>query len=161
MLDSLIEDWRYKVRLPFEGIRVIGNMWSADCHAIKDFLARNSIPYLWLDMERENEAVLMLETAGMDRLKIPVLFFPDGTIMTQPSLADLALKAGLKTQAEKPFYDVVIVGGGPAGLSAAVYASADGLKVLVVERGAPGDRPETALKLRTTWASPAAFPVQN
>jgi thioredoxin reductase (NADPH) len=157
VLDSLIEDWRYKVLMPFEGIRVIGNMWSPICHAIKDFLARNSIPYLWMDIERENEAVIMLDTVGLDRLKIPVLIFPDGSIMEQPSLAELALKSGLKTQAEKPFYDVVIVGAGPAGLSAAVYASADGLKVLVVERGAPGGQAGNSPKIENYMGFPSGI----
>jgi thioredoxin reductase (NADPH) len=138
VLDGLIDEWKTNVLLPFEGIRVVGTMWSSIAHDIKDYLARYSIPYQWLDIEHDKEGHRLLETAGVEESALPMLFFPDGTTLIKPTLHQLAEKAGLRTRAEKPFYDVVIVGGGPAGLSAAVYASSDGLKVLLIERQAPG-----------------------
>ncbi len=137
-LDGLLEDWRRNVRLPFEGIRVVGAMWSSASHEIKDFLARSSIPYLWLDVERDEEAQRLVATLAGDAVEIPLLLFPDGEVLVQPTPQEVAEKAGLRIRAESPFYDVIIVGSGPAGLSAAVYASADGLNVLLVERHAPG-----------------------
>jgi thioredoxin reductase (NADPH) len=138
VLDGLLEDWAANVRLPFEGIRVVGALWSSTCHEIKDFLARNSIPYQWFDIERSEEASLLLKSANAEAEKVPVLFFPDGSSLVTPSFHQLAEKVGLQTKPERPFYDVIIIGGGPAGLSTAVIASSDGLKVLLIERQAPG-----------------------
>jgi len=114
VLDSLIEEWRSNVQMPFEGIRLVGTLWSSACHELKDFLGRNSLPYQWLDIERDQAARQLLETAAIDELHVPVVFFPDGSVMVQPGLKQLAEKAGLRTHAENPFYDVIIIGGGPA-----------------------------------------------
>ena len=114
VLDSLIEELRSNVQMPFEGIRLVGTLWSSACHELKDFLGRNSLPYQWLDIERDQAARQLLETAAIDELHVPVVFFPDGSVMVQPGLKQLAEKAGLRTHAENPFYDVIIIGGGPA-----------------------------------------------
>lgn len=138
VVDGLLDDWQANTRPPFEGVRVVGALWSSSCHEIKDFLARNSIPYQWLDIERSEEAALLLKSIQAEAEKVPVLFFPDGSTLVAPSFYQLAEKVGLKTKPERPFYDVIVIGGGPAGLSAAVIASSDGLKVLLIERQAPG-----------------------
>jgi thioredoxin reductase (NADPH) len=158
VLDGLLEEWRANVRLPYEGIRVVGALWSPACHEMKDFLRRNSIPYQWLDIEREPEARRLFESvtqAGDPAM--PVLFFPDGSVLVQPSRQEVAGKVGLNVRAEKPFYDVVIIGGGPAGLSAAVYASGDGLKVLLIERGAPGGQAGTSPKIENFLGFPSGI----
>ena len=157
VLDGLLDDWRTNVKLPFEGIRVVGAMWSSASHEIKDFLARSSLPYLWLDVERDEEAQRLMATLAGDALKIPLLQFPDGEVLIQPTTLEVAEKAGLRTKAENPFYDVVIVGSGPAGLSAAVYASADGLNVLLLERHAPGGQAGNSPKIENFLGFPSGI----
>lgn len=157
VLDSLIDDWQHQVRLPFEGIRVVGNMWNAGCHAVKDFLARNSIPYLWLDVETNPEAEKLLEITGTEKKDVPLLVFPDSSALVKPTLAELAQKTGLQTRAQNPFYDVVIVGAGPAGLSAAVLASSDGLSVLLVERQAPGGQAGNSPRIENFLGFPSGI----
>jgi thioredoxin reductase (NADPH) len=155
VLDALLDDWRANVELPFEGISVVGTMWSPACHAVKDFLARSSIPYRWLDIERDEEAPKLLEAAGTSKTDVPVLLFPDGGVLVQPTPEQIAARAGLRTRAENPFYDVIIIGSGPAGLSAAVYASAEGLKVLLVERQAPGGQAGNSPKIENFLGFPS------
>jgi len=138
VLDDLLFSWQSGYRPEFEGIRVVGHKWSAASHAAKDFLARNRVPYLWLDIETSDEACLMMKQAGLDLRKLPVVFFPDGSHLAQPTNAELAEKAGFKVRAEERYYDLVIVGGGPAGLAAGVYGASEGLKTLLVEREATG-----------------------
>lgn len=157
VLDGLIEEWHRNVRLPYEGIRVVGTLWSPMSHEIKDFLARNAIPYLWLDVERDEEARSLLLSTSTDEAKIPSVFFPDGSHLNEPTIQQLAEKVGMRIRAEKPFYDVAIVGGGPAGLSAAVYASADGLKVLLIERQAPGGQAGNSPKIENFLGFPSGI----
>ncbi len=157
ILDGLLDDWSSNTPPPFEGIRVVGAMWSPGSHDVKDFLARNSIPYRWLDVERDEEARGLLESAATDVLTVPALFFPDGSVLVQPTAQQVAEKAGLRTRADNPHYDVVIIGSGPAGLSAAVYASADGLKVLLVERHAPGGQAGNSPKIENFLGFPSGI----
>jgi thioredoxin reductase (NADPH) len=157
VLDSLLDEWRSNVELPYEGIRVVGTMWSSASHDIKDFLARNSVPYQWQDVDRNPEALRLLETTTKDPPDLPVLFFPDGSVLVQPSPQQVAEKIGLRTRAEFPLYDVIIVGGGPAGLSASVYASADGLKVLLIERQAPGGQAGNSPKIENFLGFPSGI----
>jgi len=155
VLDGLLDDWKANVRQPFEGIRVAGTLWSSASHEVKDFLARNSIPYHWLDVEHDEEAARLLDSVCKEEpRKVPVLFFPDGSTLVSPTYQELAEKVGLKTRAEKPFYDVVVIGGGPAGLSTAVIASADGLKVLMIERQAPGGQAGNSPKIENFLGFP-------
>jgi thioredoxin reductase (NADPH) len=138
VLDELLSDWKAGARLPYEGIRLAGTLWSSASHSIRDFLTRHLIPYQWLDVDSDARARTLVEEHNQGVLKIPTLFLPDGTVIVEPTLRDLADKLGLKTMPSLPFYDLVIIGSGPAGLSAAVYASSEGLSCLVIERGTPG-----------------------
>jgi thioredoxin reductase (NADPH) len=136
--DDLLNDWRGAYRPPFEGIRIIGHRWSAQSHEIKNFLARNQAPYQWLDIESDPAARQVLEMAHLDGSKLPVVVLTDGAVLVSPSSLEIAQKIGLQTQAALPFYDLIVVGSGPAGLAAAVYGASEGLKTLVIEREAPG-----------------------
>jgi thioredoxin reductase (NADPH) len=138
VLSDLLADWQAQFRPAFEGIRVIGHQWSAQGHAIKDFLARNQVPYQWLDVEADTATGQLLTAAGVTPASLPVVIFSDGSHLVQPTLAQVAAKVGLRTQARAPFYDLVIVGGGPAGLAAGVYGASEGLRTLIIEREAPG-----------------------
>jgi thioredoxin reductase (NADPH) len=138
VLDDLLGDWQAGFQPPFEGVRVIGYRWSPEAHAVRDFLARNQVPYKWLDVEAEPEAAQLLNSAGLDKSALPVAIYADGGAQAHPTATDLAQKVGLRTAASLPFYDLIIVGSGPAGLAAGVYGASEGLKTLIVEREAPG-----------------------
>ncbi len=138
VLDDLLEMWNQGYRPPFEGIRVIGMRWSQKDHQVRDFLSRNRIPYQWLTPEQSAEAVELLQQKGLDNAKLPVVVFGDGAALVQPSTTELANKVGIPTQAQQQFYDVVVVGAGPAGLAAGVYGASEGLKTLIVESNAAG-----------------------
>ncbi len=155
VLTDLLDDWKAGYRPKFGGIIVTGNRWSSDSHRVKDFLARNQIPYEWQDIEDSAEACSLYEAA--DAPKLPIVTFPDGTTLSNPDNASLAEKAGLKTSAEKPFYDLIIVGGGPAGLAAAVYGASEGLKTLLVEREAPGGQAGTSSRIENYLGFPSGL----
>jgi thioredoxin reductase (NADPH) len=128
----------------------VGDRWNPQSHEIKDFLARNQIPYRWLDVERSEEA---RNLAGcVADAKLPLVLFPEGEPLHQPSTTEVASRIGLQTTADKPFYDLAIVGGGPAGLAAAVYGASEGLNTVLIEREAPAARRAPAPELKTTWA---------
>jgi thioredoxin reductase (NADPH) len=136
---------------------VIGHQWSALSHAIKDFLARNQIPYRWLDIETSEEARVLAEHANLDISLLPLVLFPDGTHLAQPTDAQLAAKVGLKTHASRPFYDLIIVGGGPAGLAAAVYGASEGLRTALIEREAPGGQAGTSSRIENYLGFPVGL----
>ena len=137
VLDDLLSDWQ--AGSPGEiGIRVIGHRFSRESHELKDFLARNNVPYRWLDVELDPEARVLVEAAGSDPTRLPVVVFPDGGVLSAPTNREVADRVGMTTQAEGRFYDLVVVGGGPAGLAAAVYGASEGLRTVMVEREAPG-----------------------
>jgi thioredoxin reductase (NADPH) len=154
VLDDLLSDWLANVTLPYEGIRIAGTLWSASSHMIKDFLSRNLIPYQWLDIESNEEARLMVEGITQDAHRIPVLFFPDGSYQVQPSLRELADKVGFQSQPTKPFYDLAIVGAGPAGLAAAVYGASEGLRTIMIEREAAGGQAGTSSRIENYLGFP-------
>ena len=116
VIDGLLEDWHANNPPPFEGIRMAGALWSSACHDLKDFLGRNSIPYRFLDIETDASARELVAQASEGEARVPTLVFADGSVLIAPTLQQVADKCGLRTQASRPFYDVVIVGGGPAGL---------------------------------------------
>jgi thioredoxin reductase (NADPH) len=138
VLQELLDDWLAVFRPAFEGVRIISHRWSPQAHELKDFLARNQIPYQWLDIETSPEATKLLEQLQLTAADQPVVLMPDGNRMIRPSTAELAEKLGLRTRAKTPFYDLVIVGAGPAGLAAGVYGASEGLSTLMIERSAPG-----------------------
>ncbi|MDQ3706236.1 MAG: FAD-dependent oxidoreductase [Chloroflexota bacterium] len=157
VLDDLLEDWHAGFQPPFEGIRVLGHRWSPLTHQIKDYLARNQVPYRWLDVENDPEAPALIESLGVDAAGLPVVLFPDGTHLARPTNAQVAEKAGRKLKATMPFYDLIIVGGGPAGLGAAVYASSEGLRTLMIEREAPGGQAGTSSRIENYLGFPSGL----
>jgi thioredoxin reductase (NADPH) len=138
VLQDLLDDWQASFRPLFEGIRVVGHRWSPQAHQIKDFLARNQVPYQWLDVEADEEARRLVEFVGLDASQLPLVVLHDGSHLVRPTNVQVAEKIGLRTQAQMPFYDLIIVGGGPAGLAAAVYGASEGLRTLLIEQEAPG-----------------------
>jgi thioredoxin reductase (NADPH) len=147
VLDDLLSDWLASVPVPYDGIRVAGTQWSASSHNAKDFLARNQIPYQWLDIEKDSQARALVETVPNDRHLLPVVFFPDGSLLVDPSPRTLAEKVGLHTRAQQPFYDLIIIGAGPAGLAAAVYGASEGLRTVVIEKEATGGQAGTSARI--------------
>jgi thioredoxin reductase (NADPH) len=137
LLSDLLEDWQSAYQPPFAGIRVVGSHWSPASHQVKDFLARNNIPYRWLDPDVSEEAKQLLATSEKSP-ELPCLFFTDGSTLEKPKNLEIAEKVGLSTTAEMPLYDLTIIGAGPAGLAASVYGASEGLRTLVVEQQAPG-----------------------
>ncbi|MBW4613606.1 MAG: FAD-dependent oxidoreductase [Desmonostoc vinosum HA7617-LM4] len=157
VLNDLLDDWQATFHPPFAGIRVIGNRWSPQSHQVKDFLARNQVPYEWMDIELSTEAQQLFQYAKCDRLQLPLVIFPDGSNLVQPNNIQIAEKIGLQTQAEKPFYDLVIVGGGPAGLAAAVYGASEGLRTVLIEREAPGGQAGTSSRIENYLGFPVGL----
>ena len=138
VLDDLLGDWRSNHPDDSTQVRVIGHRWSEQSQEVKTFLANNHVPYRWLDVERDEVAAQLLEAAGAGAPDLPLVLVPEAPPLLGPSTTQLADTLGLHTRAEQPLYDLCIVGGGPAGLAAAVYASSEGLRAVVVERDAPG-----------------------
>jgi thioredoxin reductase (NADPH) len=211
ILDDLLDDWWALAKPPFEGIRIIGLRWSPKSYDVKHFLARNGIPYQWLDMEVNEEAhklvsylestskndspgspstvppiattVSTFSTLGNNEtnnnnnsasstrstssqshsssLNLPVVIFPDGSYMEEPSNSELAEKIGLKTHAQMPFYDLIIIGGGPAGLAAAVYGASEGLSTLLIERQAPGGQAGMSSNIENYLGFPSGLSGSN
>jgi thioredoxin reductase (NADPH) len=155
VLDDLLSGWTSKTRLPFEGVRVAGARWSRQCYLVKDFLSRNQVPYQWIDIDQDapTRELVAARTGGVTRL--PVVFFPDGGYLIEPTNLELAAKVGMRTHAHQPFYDVIVVGGGPAGLANAVYGASEGLRVLVVEQDAPGGQAGTSSRIENYLGFPA------
>ena len=149
-----MEAWKQGYKPPFEGIRVVGVRWSPMDHAVRDFLSRNRIPYQWLNPETHPEALELLKEKGIDDTKLPVVLFGDNTALVQPTTSELAGKVGLRTQAQQEFYDVVVVGAGPAGLAAGVYGASEGLSTLVVEASAPGGQAGSSSKIENYLGFP-------
>jgi thioredoxin reductase (NADPH) len=156
VLNDLLDDWMASFRPPFDGIRVIGNRWSPQSHQAKDFLARNQIPYQWLDIELD-EAKELISYVNECKSQLPVVLFPDGSRLVQPANTQIAAKIGLRTQAERPFYDLVIVGGGPAGLAAAVYGASEGLETVMIEREAPGGQAGSSSRIENYLGFPSGL----
>jgi thioredoxin reductase (NADPH) len=154
VLDDLLEAWKQGYKAPYEGIRVIGLRWSPTDHAVRDFLSRNRIEYKWLDPETMPEAPALLQEKGLDDAKLPVVLFGDGTAMVQPSTLELASRIGLRTQAKEEFYDVIVVGAGPAGLAAGVYGASEGLRTLIVEPDAVGGQAGSSSRIENYLGFP-------
>ena len=155
ILDDLLEDWVANTPAPFDGIRVVGTTWSPATHEVKDFLARNQVPYRFLDIERDEDAEAIVAAGSDDGQAIPVVIFADGTRLVDPDRRAIAKQVGLQTEADNPFYDIIIVGGGPAGLAAAVYGASEGLRTVMVEAEAPGGQAGTSSRIENYLGFPS------
>ncbi len=154
ILDDLLSDWQAKTTLPYEGIRVAGTQWSPTSHAVKEFLSRNQIPYQWQEIENDPQARLLVDQANQGGHQLPVVFFPDGSFLIQPTTSQLAEKIGLRTHPTQPFYDLAIIGAGPAGLAAAVYGASEGLKTVMIEKEAAGGQAGTSSRIENYLGFP-------
>jgi thioredoxin reductase (NADPH) len=138
VVEDLLATWEAGAALEAGGVRIVGHRFSKETHDLRDFLARNRVPARWLDVERDGEARELLRVAGVEADRLPVALLEDGTILERPSVLELAERLGVASQPTQEHYDLVIVGGGPAGLAAAVYGASEGLRTVMVEREAPG-----------------------
>ena len=161
VIDDLLDDWHASFRMPFQGIRVLGHRWSPQTHQIKEFLARNQVPYQWLDIEKDAETRSLLQSAHATGEQLPVVIFPDGSSLIQPTTAQVAEKVGFRMKAEQPFYDLIVIGAGPAGLAAAVYGGSEGLKTVLIEREAPGGQAGMSSKIENYLGFPAGLSGQD
>lgn len=165
VLDDLLEDWKAGFRPPYRGLRLIGHRWSPATHDIREFLTRNQIPYRWLDVERDDEARQAVAlTANGEAIgpngagpRLPVLLFGDGTMVQAPTLPEVAATVGLQSRAQLPFYDLVIAGGGPAGLAAAVYGASEGLRTVMIEKIAPGGQAGMSARIENYLGFPSGL----
>ena len=157
VLDDLLADWKEGYKPKFEGVKVAGHRWSPEGHRIKDFLARNLIPFEWHDIEVEHTSCVLLEKAEAEHPGQTMVIFPDGSHLLEPTNAQIAAKVGLRTAAEKPFYDLVVIGSGPGGLAAAVYGASEGLRTIVVEREAPGGQAGTSSRIENYLGFPSGL----
>jgi thioredoxin reductase (NADPH) len=154
VLNDLLETWKEGYQPPFEGLRVLGPRYTLRDHQVRDFLSRNRVPYVWLDPEQNGEGVDLLSRFKLDDHKLPVVLFGDGSYLVQPGQMELANKIGLRTQATKEFYDLVIIGAGPAGLAAAVYGASEGLRTLVIDNGTPGGQAGSSSRIENYLGFP-------
>ena len=163
-LDDLLEEWLANYRPPFEGISVVGNRWSPDSHSVRDFLGRNLIPFRWLDVETSDEGRELVAAAGAASAAhgdstpaLPLVVFPNGVRLAAPAPRDLAEHIGLRVQAARPFYDLAVVGAGPAGLAAAVYGASEGLATVMIEREAPGGQAGSSSRIENYLGFPSGL----
>ena len=155
VLDDLLDDWTADYRPAFSGLRIVGTRWDAGAYTLRDFLARHGVPYRWFDVESGGEAEALLGGAAPGDL--PLVILGDGTRLAHPSTAEVAERAGLRTQAEQSFYDLVIVGAGPAGLAAAVYGASEGLRVALLDADAPGGQAGTSSRIENYLGFPVGL----
>jgi thioredoxin reductase (NADPH) len=158
VLDDLLEDWKMQDRLTSdERIRVVGHRWSAPSHAVKDFLTRNQVPFKWLELERDPEAARLLAANGGDREELPLVITDSGRTLQAPSTAEVASALGLAATPSLPFYDLIVIGGGPAGLGAAVYGASEGLSTVLVEREAIGGQAGQSSRIENYLGFPSGI----
>ncbi|HUN61212.1 MAG TPA: FAD-dependent oxidoreductase [Candidatus Sulfotelmatobacter sp.] len=163
-LDDLLNDWLDSYHPPYEGIRVLGTRWSAHAYDIRDFLARYHVPYQWVDVEQNaNDTSIQSLVKGEDGSPqaLPLIIFPDGTRLCDPAPLAIAQKLGLRTRADVDFYDLAIIGGGPAGLAAAVYGASEGLRTVMIEREAPGGQAGLSSRIENYLGFPAGLSGQD
>jgi thioredoxin reductase (NADPH) len=157
VIDDLLVTWRQGYQPPYEGLKVIGPRWTLQDHEVRNFLSRNQVPYIWMDPERDEKCLDLLRQHGLEDGRLPVVICGDGSALVQPSLAELAEKVGLRTQAKAEYYDLVVVGAGPAGLGAAVYAASEGLSTLILEPEAPGGQAGSSSRIENYLGFPAGI----
>jgi len=161
IIDDLLGDWHASLKIPFQGIRVLGHRWSPQTHQIKEFLAKNQVPYQWLDVEKEAEAEPLLQSSHAGQDQLPVVVFPDGSALIRPTTLQVAEKVGFRMKAEQPLYDLIVIGAGPAGLAAAVYGGSEGLKTVLIEREAPGGQAGMSSRIENYLGFPAGLSGQD
>ncbi len=153
-LNDLLDEWQALYKPDPEGIRIIGFQWSPKSHTLKEFLSGNLIPFLWMDVESNKGAEKYLTSANVTHERLPLVVLKDGSFITDPTLPDIASKVGLRQNATEKIYDVLIVGGGPAGLAASVYGSCEGLKTLLIERSNPGGQASSSARIENYLGFP-------
>jgi thioredoxin reductase (NADPH) len=159
-LDDLLHDWTSQFRPLYEGIRVLGTRWSSRSYELRDFLGRNQVPYQWIDIEltaTDPEVRRLVESLGPEAETLPLILFPDGERLAEPAFPAVADKLGLRTHAQTNFYDLAIIGGGPAGLAAAVYGASEGLRTVIVEREAPGGQAGLSSRIENYLGFPSGL----
>jgi thioredoxin reductase (NADPH) len=159
-LDDLLHDWTAQFRPLYEGIRVLGTRWSSRAYELRDFLGRNQVPYQWIDVEvaaTDPEVRRLIESLGPEAETLPLILFPDGERLAEPPFPVVANKLGLHTKAQTNFYDLAIIGGGPAGLAAAVYGASEGLRTVIVEREAPGGQAGLSSRIENYLGFPSGL----
>lgn len=154
VLDDALDDWQANADKPFEGVRVFGTTWSPTTFEIKAFLARNEVPYLFIDIDRDVEGAATAAAAAQGSTQLPVVLLEDNTVFVAPAKSDLAGAVGIHSAAESPFYDLIIIGGGPAGLAGAVYGASEGLATAMIEREAPGGQAGTSSRIENYLGFP-------
>lgn len=157
VLDDLLSDWLSSYRPPFEGLRIIGYRWSPACHEVKQFLALNQVPYQWLSIDQSQEAQVLLDQMQLEHPRLPVVLFPDGTYLDNPGISALAERIGLTMRAKRPFYDLAIIGAGPSGLAAGIYAASEGLRTVLIEKQAPGGQAGTSARIENYLGFPVGL----
>ena len=158
VIDDLLNDWQASFKPEFQGIKMVSDRWSPQSHDLRDFLARNQVPYRWLDIETNPEAQKIVNYAGEANTPcLPLVLLPSGEKLVKPTPAELAQHVGMRTEAANPFYDLVIIGGGPAGLAAAVYGASEGLETVMVEREAPGGQAGTSSRIENYLGFPVGL----
>jgi thioredoxin reductase (NADPH) len=157
VVEDLLTTWEAGAALEAGGVRIIGHRFSKDSHDLRDFLARNRVPARWLDVERDGEARELLRVAGVEADRLPVALLEDGSVLERPTILELAERLGVAGQPAQDHYDLVIVGGGPAGLAAAVYGASEGLRTVMVESEAPGGQAGQSSKIENYLGFPAGL----
>jgi thioredoxin reductase (NADPH) len=157
VVEDLLTTWEAGAALEAGGVRVVGHRFSKESHDLRDFLVRNRVPARWLDVERDGEARELLQVAGVDAERLPVVLLEDGTVLERPSVLELAERLGVAVAPAQDHYDLVVVGGGPAGLAAAVYGASEGLKTIMVEREAPGGQAGQSSRIENYLGFPAGL----
>jgi thioredoxin reductase (NADPH) len=157
VVEDLLSTWHAGASLESGGVRIVGHRFSRDTHELRDFLARNRVPARWMDVERDGEARELLQVVGVEEDRLPVALLEDGSVLERPSVLELAERLGVAGQPGQDHYDLVIVGGGPAGLAAAVYGASEGLRTVMVEREAPGGQAGQSSRIENYLGFPAGL----
>jgi thioredoxin reductase (NADPH) len=157
VIEDLLDSWEAGATLEAGGVRIVGHRFSRDSHDLRDFLARNRVPARWMDVERDGEARELLQVVDVEEDRLPVVLLEDGSVLERPTVLELAERLGVAVQPAQEHYDLVIVGGGPAGLAAAVYGASEGLRTVMVEREAPGGQAGQSSRIENYLGFPSGL----
>ena len=156
-LHDLLAAWQAAHKPKYDGLRLIGFQWSPRSHELKDFLSGYLVGYQWLDFETNAEGRKLLAIKGYEASQLPVVVFPDGSALANPTPADIGSKLGITQPATQEMYDVVVIGAGPSGLAAAVYGASEGLKTLIIERMTPGGQAGSSSRIENYLGFPTGL----